>query len=145
EGRVPAGRRGARGPAAEAANRRAVHRLSLLRQSADDRLADPAGGASQPQAGATPDAADGPGGDLSQAPTESGGTGASDLSLPAAGREDRAARPSLERRHHLRADGDGIYVSGGDDRLVQPLRGGLAAVEHARRLVLHGDAPRGLW
>src|SRR3954453_16872278 len=88
-----AGRRNARGPAIDAAHRRAVHRLPVLRQPADDGLADSAGGAGQPQAGATADASHGPGGHLPQATTESGGAGASDLSVPAAGRDDRAAGP----------------------------------------------------
>jgi transposase-like protein len=55
-----------------------------------------------------------------------------------------AGRPGLEHRHHLCADGLGVHVPGGGDRLVQPVRDHLAAVEHARRVVLPGDARRGL-
>ena len=72
------------------------------------------------------------------------GPGASDLPVPAAGREDRAAGSGLEHRHHLRADGRRVHVPGGGDRLVQPIRDRLAAVEHARRVVLPGDAGGGL-
>src|SRR5262245_8743119 len=92
-----AGPRVTREPPADAADRRAVHGPPVLRQPAHDGLADPAGGASQPQARATADADDGSGDDLSQATAEPVRARASDLSVPAAGREDRAARPSLER------------------------------------------------
>ena len=57
---------------------------------------------------------------------------------------DRAAGPGLEHGHHLRADGGGVHVPGGGDRLVQPVRAGLAAVEHAGRVVLPGDAGGGV-
>ena len=50
----------------------------------------------------------------------------------------------LEHRHHLRADALGVHVPGRRDRLVQPVRDRLAAVEHARRVVLPGDARRRL-
>src|SRR6185312_3076919 len=85
-----AGRRVTRGSATDAAHRRAVHGLSVLRQSAYGQMVDSAGGAGQPQAGATTDAAQGAGGHLSQATVEPGGARASDLPVPAAGRDDRA-------------------------------------------------------
>src|SRR3954451_20661028 len=81
-----AGRRDGRGPAADAADRRAVHGLPVLRQPADDPVADPTRGGGEPQASAAVDADDGPGGDLSQAPAERRWPGAQDLSLPAARR-----------------------------------------------------------
>src|SRR5262245_20255295 len=92
-----AGRRDTRKPAADAADRRAVHGPPVLRQPADDGLADSAGGAGQPQAGAAAAAGYGPGGDLPQAAAECDRAGASDLPVPAPGSDDRAARPSLER------------------------------------------------
>src|SRR5262245_11045145 len=138
-----AGRRDAREPAADAAHRRGVHRLPVLRPPPDDGLADSAGRAGQPQAGAAADAAHGPGGHLPQAATERGRARASHLPVPAPGLDDRTARPGLECGHHIRPDGHGVHVPGSDHQLVQPLRRGLAAVEHARRLLLHGDARRG--
>src|SRR4051795_1182276 len=48
-----AGERDGRGPAADATHRRAVHRLPVLRQPADDGVADPAGRGGQPQTGAS--------------------------------------------------------------------------------------------
>src|SRR5262249_58380566 len=85
----------------------------------------------------------GAGGDLPPAPAQRPGQRAPGLPVPAAGRAGRAARPGVVRRHHLRAAGGGVHVPGGDHRLVQPLRGGLAAVQHAGRLVLPGDAGGG--
>ena len=63
-----AGRRDAREPAADAADRRAVHRPPVLRQPADDPVADRARGGGEPQASAAADADHGPGGDLPEAP-----------------------------------------------------------------------------
>ena len=73
-----------------------------------------------------------------------GGPRAPDLPVFAAEREHRAARPGVEHGHHLRAAGRGVHVPGGDHRLVQPLCHRLAAVEHAGRLVLPGDAGGGV-
>jgi hypothetical protein len=41
-------------------------------------------------------------------------------------------------------DAERVHVSDGGDRLVQPLRAVVAAVEHARRGVLPGGAGRGV-
>ena len=70
-------------------HRRAVHRPPLLRQPADDGLAERTRGGGQPQAGAAADAGDGPGGDLPKPRLSAGGAGPPDLPVPAAGREDR--------------------------------------------------------
>ena len=64
------------------------------------------------------------------------GPGTSDLSLSAAGREGREGESGLEHGHHVHPDGLGVHVPGGGDRLVQPVRDRLEAVEHARRVVL---------
>src|SRR3954466_4421390 len=88
-----AGWRDGREPAADAADRRAVHGPPVLRQPADDPVAGPTGGGGEPEAGAAVDADDGPGGDLPQAPAEPGREGAQGLPLPAAGRGDRAVGP----------------------------------------------------
>lgn len=58
------------------------------------------------------------------------------------GGEHRPGGPGVERGHHVPSDGGRVHVPGGDDRLVQPVRGELAAVEHAGRVVLHRDAGR---
>src|SRR5512133_970228 len=63
-------RGGGRGPEADAAHRRAVHRPPVLRQPADDGPVERTRGGGEPQAGAATDAGDGPGGDLPEAPAE---------------------------------------------------------------------------
>src|SRR3954467_13940623 len=88
-----AGRRDGRGPAVDAEDRRAIHGLPVLRQPADDPVADPTRRGGEPQTSAAVDADDGPGGDLSQASAERRRPGAQDLSLPAARRGDRATGP----------------------------------------------------
>src|SRR5512143_3176416 len=85
-----AGRRDVREPATDADDRRAVHGLPVLRQRADDRVADPARGGGEQEASAAADADHGPGGDLPQTPAEYRWHRAQDLPVPAARREDRA-------------------------------------------------------
>src|SRR5712691_6961415 len=87
-------------PGADAADRRAVPGDAVLWQSADDGLAAASRRGDQSQAGAAADAADGIGGDLSEAADDSD-SGMSQVSLLAAQRGNNAAEPRLERRHHL--------------------------------------------
>ena len=96
-------------------------------------LAERAGRGGQPQAGAAADAAHGPGGDLPQAEAEP--PARPTAVYPYLLRDVRIERPDqvwstdityVPLRH-------GVHVPGGDHRLVQPLRDGLAAVEHAGR------------
>ena len=96
------------------------------------------------QAGAAADAADGPGGDLPQAAAVAEHDGAPDLPVFAAERGDRAARPGVVQRHHLRADAAGLDVPDGGHGLVQPLRAVVAVVEHAGRAVLPGGVGGGV-
>src|SRR3954471_1145787 len=124
-----AGRGVGGGPAADGIDRPAVHRPSVLWQSPDDDLAGPARGGGQPKASPTTDAGDGAGGDLSQAEALGGRPGPQGLSLPAAGREGWATRSGLEHRYYLRGDAIGAHVSDGGDRLVQPIRARLGAVQ----------------
>src|SRR5882757_8294972 len=84
-----AGRSLGRRPAADGADRPAVHRPPVLRQPADGGLVGPTRGGREPEESPTADADHGPGGDLPRAPAEHAGPGASDLPLSAAGREGR--------------------------------------------------------
>src|SRR5262245_4542530 len=113
-------------------------------QPPPDAVADPARGGSQPQAGPTTTAAHGSGGGLPQTPAEYRPAGAPGLPVLAAEREHRAARSGLEYGHHVCAAGLGLQVPGSHPRLVQPLRPGVAAVEHAGRFILPGNAGRGV-
>ena len=44
---------------------------------------------------------------------------------------DHAAQPGVGQRHHVHSAAAGLLVPGGGDGLVQPLRAGVAVVEHA--------------
>ena len=70
-------------------------------------------------------------GDLPEAADDAAGGGTQDLPVFAAGCGDDAAGPGVERGHHLRAAAARVLVPGGGDGLVQPLRAGVAVVEHA--------------
>ena len=67
----------------------------------------------------------------------------SDLPVFTAESGDRAARPGVERGHHLRAAAAGLHVPGGGARLAQPLRAVVGAVEHAGQRVLRGGPGSG--
>src|ERR1700730_10056393 len=94
----------------------------------------------QPQAGAAPDAAAGPGGDLPAPEYEQAGGGAQDLSLPAARARDRAGQSGLVLRRYLHPDGQGLSLPGGDHGLGEPRGAGLAPLQHARRRFLRRGA-----
>src|SRR5436305_1037257 len=78
-----------------------------------------------------------------EAPDDGPGPGPPGVPVPPAGRGRRAAGARVVGGHHLPALALGVHVPGGDDRLVQPAGGRLAAVEHARRGVLPRDAGGG--
>ena len=59
------------------------------------------------------------------------------------GSGDRAAEPCLVRRYHLHPGAARLPLPGGDHGLGEPVRPGLAAVEHAGRELLHRRARRG--
>ena len=68
------------------------------------------------------------GGNLSAATDERPLSRTSDLPVFIAESDDRAARPGVERGHHLRAAAAGLHVPGGGARLAQPLRPVVGAV-----------------
>src|SRR5712671_2176793 len=98
-------------------------------------LGDP-GPSRQPQAGAAPDAAAGSGGDLPASEYEQAGSGAQDLSVPAARACDRAGQSGVVLRRYLHPDGQGLSLPGGDHGLGKPRGAGLASIEHTRRRFL---------
>src|SRR3990170_997308 len=132
-----AGWRDGREPCPDAADRRTVPATAVFRQSQDGRAAW-----GQPEAYPAADATDGAAGDLSEATHDAARGWAPDLPVFAAGDRGCATGPGVGHRHHLRADATWFLVPGGDHGLVQPLRAGLAAVEHPGRDVLPGDTGR---
>ena len=101
-------------------------------------------GDGQSQAGPATHGEDGLGGAVSQAADDHGGAGREGLSLLAARPEVDPRRRGLEFGHHLRADEARVHVPDGGDRLVQPVRVVVAAVEHTGGRVLSGGAGRGV-
>ena len=121
-----AGRRDGGELGVDAFDRRAVSPHAVLWQPADGVRA-----VGQSQTGAAADAGDGHRGDLSPPTHNAAGSWAQDLPLFAAGCDDPAARPSVVKRHHVRAIASRLFVSGGGDGLVQSARVGLAVIQHA--------------
>ena len=74
--------------------------------------------------------------DLPQAEHVEGGAGAQDLPVSATRAGNRAAEPSLGHGYHVYPNGEGICLSGGGGRLVQPAGSGLAAFDHDGRRFL---------
>ncbi len=103
----------------------------LLRVEADEGLAGAAGQAGEPEAGAAVDESHGAAGHLQASPHQPTGAGASGLSLPVEERQGHPAQPGVGRRHHLSAHGPWLSLPGGNHGLAQPVRGGLAIVQHA--------------
>ena len=65
--------------------------------------------------------------------------GAPGLPLPAEECENHPAQPGVGRGHHLPAHEPGVPLPGGGDGLAQPVRSGLAAVQHpGGRLLCRG-------
>jgi hypothetical protein len=56
---------------------------------------------------------------------------------------DRASKPGVGGRHHLRSDRARLPLSGRDHGLGEPSSSGVAAVEHARRRFLRPGAGGG--
>src|SRR5215467_8466698 len=110
-----AGERGEPAPAPKTG--RTLSPASVLRQPPD-------GGhvGSQPQTHPATDAHSGHRSPLPKAELEPTGAGSRDLSVPAAGRLDRAAQPSLEHRYYLCSDAGRLPLLGRRHGLVQPVR-----------------------
>jgi len=120
----------------DAADRRVVPEASILRLATDDAVVETTGMVGERETSGTTDAADGSASCRARSPYESASSGTSDLSVPAAGRADPGARRSLVRRYHLYSHASRVFVPGGRDGLVQPLRACVGAVEFAGGSVL---------
>ena len=135
--------RGCRDARADAADRRAVPEVPVLRRPSDGTSPAPRGRADRPTPGRSADAPDGASGNLSGAAHQRSAPRAPGLALSAQGLDDRATEPCLVRRHHLHPGEPRLPLPGGGHGLGEPVRPGLAAVEHAGRELLHRHARRG--
>ena len=125
-------------PGADAAVGRAALGASGLRQPQAGGELAPGGFGHQSQAGGSTAALDGDRGDLRPAPDQSAGVGPPDLSVSVAGFGGDGAGSGLVFGHHVCAYGHGVYVFGGGDGLVEPVRAGVAVEQHDGGGVLCG-------
>ncbi len=130
-------------PAPDAVDRPAVPQDSVLRQPADDGVFGAFRGDGQSQAGPAAHGENGPGGTVPQAADHHPGIGCAGLPLlaPRSGADPR--QRGLEFRHYVYSNEAWHHVPDSGDRLVQPVRALVAAVEHAGRAVLPGGPRRG--
>ena len=132
---------GERGNArADAADRRALPEVSVLRRPSDGTSPAPRGRVHRATPGRPSDAPDGASGNLSGAAHQRSAPRAPGLPISAAGSGDRAVESRLVRRYHLHPGAARLPLPGGDHGLGEPVRPGLAAVEHAGRKLLHRHA-----
>jgi hypothetical protein len=117
---------------ADAADRQALSETPFLRQPTDGRRVE-----MQSQANTAAHAFDEHRSYLSQEADHSESSGTQDLPVFTAKCGDNAYRPGVEHRHHLHSDATWISVFGCGDRLVQPVRFIVAALEHVAGRILH--------
>jgi len=118
-------------PGADAAVGPAAFGSSGLWQSQADRAAAPGRLDPQSQAGGAAAAVDGDRGDLRQAEVEPARVWTSDLPVSVKGFGSDGTGSGLVFRHYVCAYGDWVYVFGGGDGLVEPVRAGVAIEQHA--------------
>ena len=146
---------------ADAADRRAVPEVPVLRRPSDGASPAPRGRADRAAPGRSADAPDGAAGDLSGAtrsapapglplsctPSTAASftsiTGPGTYLLRGPGWRSSGFEPCLVRRYHLYPGAARLPLPGGDHGLGKPVRPGLAAVEHTGRKLLHRHARRG--
>ena len=130
------------GPVPDGRERPAVPGNPILRVAADEGLAGEAWSTGEPEAGAAADAGHGATGHLTEAWHQPTGVGGQGLSVPVEERQDHPAQPGVGGGHHLPSHGPGLPLHGGNHGLAQPVRGGLAAVQHTgSRLLRRGAGP----
>ena len=93
----------------------------------------------QPQASDTVDAPDGFGGTVPAPLTQSTQSRSRHLPVSVERSGNQRTRSSVVRRYHLPAYGLWVYVSGGGDGLVEPLRPGLGIEQHLGSRFLHSS------
>ena len=113
---------GERGDArADAADRRAVPEVPVLRRPSDGTSPAPRGRVDRPTPGRSADEPDGASGDLSGAAYQRSAPRAPGLPISAAGPGDRAGEPCLVRRYHLYPGAARLPLPGGDHGLGKPV------------------------
>ena len=88
--------------------------------------------------GAATDAHPGAASHLPESPHQPAGAGAPGLSLSVGKDQRYPAQPGVGRRHNLLDHGPGIPLPGGHHGLAQPVRDGLAIIQHIGGRLLRG-------
>ncbi len=132
-----------REPGTDAAHRRAVSQISVLRLSTDGPPLAARRHLHRPPPGSQVDAIDGAGGDLSGSENQRSPPGTSDLPVSAGKPGGQAAQSGLVCRHHLHPREPRLFVSGRDHGLGDTPCSVLAAVEHHGCLLLRRGFERG--
>ena len=122
-----------KGPGTHEADRPAVPGHALLRVAAHEGLAGQARPPGKPEEDPTADAGHGSTGHIPAPPYQPARTWAQGASVSARRHGVHPAQPGVGSGYHLRPDGPGLPLPGGHHGLVQPLRGGLEAVQHHGR------------
>src|ERR1051326_7257674 len=133
--RAGAGERGE--PGTDAAVGRAASGISCVWEPTTDGAVATRGPAGQPQASGAAPGVDGARSGLSQAQPEPARRGPPDLSLPLGRPGNQRSGPGLVQRHHVRADGLRVHVSGRGHGLVESLCAGLGTVQQPGQRVLY--------
>ena len=129
---------------AHATYRRVPPALALLRLAAVDLVSATGRLRGQSQACPAAHAADGHGDDLPAAADERAASRTSHLPVFAAECGGVTGGPGVERGHHLRAAAPRLHVFGCNSGLAQPIRTGVAVVEHAGQRLLRGRPADGI-
>ena len=117
-------------PGVDAADRRAVSQISVLRLPPDGAAIAARRRNRWPSPGSPSEALDGLGGDLSGAADQRSASGTQDLSVSSQGAGNQPTQSGLVRRYHLHPGSAWLSVSGCDHGLGNPPCSGMAAVEH---------------
>lgn len=125
-------------------DRRTIYEDALLRKPEDGRIFESVGACGESEAGSKTDERDGYPGDLSGSQYQPAADGSCGLSVSVEKSFDRETQPGLERRHHVHQTLAGFCLSGGNSRLVLPVRSGLEALEFSGDGILYGGSRRGL-
>src|SRR5436309_7604376 len=132
----PAGRRVGGEPAPDAADRRAISQDPVLRQPEDGGVPGTLRRGGESQADPAAHGVDGAGGIAPEAADDGTGIRRAGVSLPASRPGAEPYQRGLEFGYHVHSHETWFHVPDGGDRLVQPLRPVVAAVEHAGGSIL---------
>lgn len=141
---LPAGRARSRRCGFNESDRRTIYEDPFLREPEDGCIFESSGTCGKSEADSKTDETDGNPGNFSRAQHQPASAGACSVSVPLEKSFNQKAQSGLERGHHVHPTLEGVCLSGGDSRLVFPLRSLLETLEQPGDSVLHGGSRRGI-